>query len=348
MRRFAALLAVFLVSTACASAGTPTAESGRALFYAKDGAIYISEPAGSPGRKLTDGPHDTEPAAAPDGNRVAFVRKSDPAQPGGELWVLDVASGQTRRLIDPAALVPAFEGDLRQVSTPRWSPTGDRIAFLRSTYGGGGALLTAAADSGAVQTPRTQMFAGWGYAWAPDGRHIAWVQGRSDVRAVDVAVFTIGGSSVPVAKDTNAFAAGYAVDGSVLFSNGYVDERMFTGDIPFALRQGGIYSVRPPSGPQPLITGASWFSDVAGLPSGAVGFTENSADYKTKTIKVLDRAGGSPRTVAETDGASPGPVWADDTVAYIGIGDDQQLLVKQGDSEARRIDTGVDSFAWGG
>ena len=34
--------------------------------------------------------------------------------------------------------------------------------------------------------------------------------------------------------------------------------------------------------------------------------------------------------------------------ASIGIGDEQQLLDKQGDSEARRIDTGVDSFAWGG
>ncbi len=37
-----------------------------ALFYSKAGSLYVSDPAGTPpGRKLTDGPADTDPAPSP-------------------------------------------------------------------------------------------------------------------------------------------------------------------------------------------------------------------------------------------------------------------------------------------
>lgn len=355
MRRCAPLVLAIGLLAACTTPGTPAAESAPALFYAKSGAIYVSDPAGTPGRKLTDGPHDTEPAPSPDGTKIAYVRKDDPAQPGGELWVLEISSGDTRRLVDAAALKPAFDGDLLQFSSPRWSPTGERIAFLRSTYGGGGALLTADAGTGAVMAPPSPLFADWDFAWAPDGRHIAWVEGRSDVRAVDVGIYTVGGSSTPVATGTNAFSVSYAADGSVLFANGNVDESMFSGEPPFTLRQGGIYAVQPPGKPRPLLTGAAWYSDVAGLASGGIGFTEASADASTKTIKVLGRDGGSPEAVARTVGPAPNPAWAGDTVAYIGSGPDtdgETLLIKKADGKTqqdpRQVDVGVDSFAWGG
>lgn len=261
MPRFRILFLIVTTVAACAAPPPPAANGPDttnmpALFYSKDGAVYVSDPAGTPGRKLTDGPADTEPAPSPDGSRVAFVRKASRADGGGELWVLDLSTdgapaSPPRRLVDPAALVPTFGGDDPAASTldsPRWSPAGDRIAFLK-TAGGGGFLQTAAADTGAVQAPARPLYADRKYAWARDGKHIAWAGGRSDVSPVDVSVYSIGGGSQPVATGTNTASVGYADDGrSVLFANGDATGSLFSA-IPFTLRGGGVYSVEVPGLP---------------------------------------------------------------------------------------------------
>ncbi|NBQ41319.1 MAG: hypothetical protein EBU23_01720 [Mycobacteriaceae bacterium] len=163
MRTAAALLAITVLAAAC-SGPAGQQPSGPALVYARGGALYLSDPAGAPGRKITDGPGDSQPAPSPDGGRIAFVR-ADSTEPGpgmgGELWVLDLSrdrtpAGTPRRLVDPAALVPTFDGEgPGRAVTPRWSPTGERIAFLKSA-GGGGFLLTADARTGAVTAPRSR------------------------------------------------------------------------------------------------------------------------------------------------------------------------------------------------
>lgn len=331
-----------------------------ALFYAKDGALYVSDPAGTPGRKLTDGPADTDPAPSPDGSRLAFVRKASRADDGGQLWVLDLSADSApasapRRLVDPAALVPTFGGDDPARSTlgrPRWSPTGDRIAFLK-TAGGGGFLLTAAADTGAVQPPARPLYADRNFAWAPDGKHIAWADGRMDVSPVDVNVLTLGGASQPVAGGTNAGSAAYADGGrSILFSNADATGSLFSA-IPFTLRGGGIYSIEPPAAPRPVFSGTGSYDDVAALWRGAVGFTQWSADQRTKSIQVVPQ-GGSPHTIGDTRSDAPGPEWAGETVAYIGTGDDRPLLTvtyrdqgEQKEDDAQQIDVGVEALAWG-
>lgn len=380
MPRFRILFLIVTTVAACAAPPKPAATGPDttnmpALFYAKDGALYVSDPAGTPGRKITDGPADTEPAPSPDGSRLAFVRKASRDAGGGELWVLDLAAdgapaSAPRRLVDPAALTPTFGGDdpaKSTVDSPRWSPTGDRIAFLK-TAGGGGFLQTAAADSGAVQAPARSLFADREYAWAPDGKHIAWAGGRSDVSPVDVNVFTVGGASRPVATGTNTASVGYAEDArSVLFANGDATGSLFSA-IPFTLRGGGIYSAEAPAAPRPLFTGTGAYDDVAALWRGAIGFTQWSADQRTKTIQVVT-PGGSPHTIADTRSDAPGPEWVGDTVAYIGTSDDRPLLIstdpgtarhanadgnaKTADTAAenaegaRQIDVGVDAFAWG-
>lgn len=335
-----------LVVAGCAAPTVAQQSNGPALLYAKDGALYISQPPGSPPHKLTDGPGDTQPTASPDGRRIAYVHKADAADPGGELWVLDIASKERRRLVDPAALVPTFDGDLAQLSTPRWAPVGNSIAFLKSTLGGGGFLLTAAADIGVLTAPPEPLFADYGYAWSPDGKRLAWAGGRSDVSPVNVNVYTVGDGSTTVATDTNASSVGYSADGqSVVFANGDATESLFTG-IPFALTAGGIYSVTPPGAPVPVLAGATAFADVQPLESGSVAFTEWSADQSRKTIAVADN--GVRREVAEMPADAPPPVWIDPTtVVYVGIGPDRPLLIKKGIEEPKRVDTGVDSFAWG-
>lgn len=373
MPRFRILFLIVTTVVACAApprpaANGPDATHKPALFYAKDGALYVSDPAGAPGRKLTDGPADTEPAPSPDGRRVAFVRKASREDGGGELWVLDLSADSApaaapRRLVDPAALVPTFGGDDPAKSTldsPRWSPAGDRIAFLK-TAGGGGFLQTATADKGEVQAPAQPLYADREYAWAPDGGHIAWAGGRSDVSPVDVSVFSIGGSSQPVATGTNAASVGYAGDGrAVLFANGDATGSLFSA-IPFTLRGGGIYSVEPPAAPRPVFAGTGSYDDVAALWRGAIGFTEWSSDQRSKSIQVLT-PGGSPRAIADTRSDAPGPRWVGDTVAYIGTAEDRPLLIstdrgpaeggqkergQKEQGESQQIDVGVDAFAWG-
>ncbi len=363
------IVAAIVFVTGCAAAeksGAPAStgpdtDHKPALFYAKDGALYVSDPAGTPGRKLTDGPADTQPAPSPDGSRLAFVRKASRNDGGGELWMLDLSADSApasapRRLVDPAALVPTFGGEdpaKGTLDSPRWSPTGDRIAFLK-TGGHGGFLLTAAVATGAVQAPARPLYADRKYSWARDGKHIAWAGGRMDVSPVGVGVLTVGGASQPVATGTNASSVDYAADDrAVLFANGDATGSLFSA-IPFTLRGGGIYSVEPPAAPRPVFTGTGSYDDVAALWRGAIGFTQWSPDQRTKSIQVVN-PGGSPRTIADTRSDAPGPAWAGDTVAYIGTADERPLMIaadrnsEQEDQkdEAQQIDVGVDAFAWG-
>ncbi|KZS85598.1 hypothetical protein B4U45_08270 [Mycobacterium persicum] len=355
-----------------------------ALFYTKAGSLYVSEPAGTPGRKLTDGPADAQPAPAPDLSQVAFVRKATAADYGGELWILDLSPqlepvGGPRRLVDPAALTRGGGDVPPMVASPRWSPTGKQVAFVDNPTGGavdGGYLLVAAADTGALAPTQQKLFAESGFAWAPDGHHIAWVQARSDVRPADVNVLAVGGESTPAATDTNASSVTYTKDGqAILFANG--DASGLDAGVPsFAVRTGGIYSVAAAAEiggklptPTPLFTKpGSHYGDIAVLGSGAVAFTTQSAGRSaadpSKTIQVLDAGSSLPRTTV-TDGAvmsicqdSPrggrvcnaaqAPVWgAGDFVAYLDTSSGNWLVVTDLDNRSpTRIDTGADSFAW--
>lgn len=353
--QLSAVLSTLVLVTGCAGTTATEPETVRPapgglppLYFSKNGSLYVSDPVGDPPRKLTAGPGDTDPAPSPDGRSVAYVHQVNPEQSGGELRVLDIASGNTRRLVDPADLEPTFEGDEPTVTTPRWSPAGDRIAFLKATLGGGGFLLTAAVDTGEVTAPPEPLFADFGYAWSPDGRTIVWVGGRSDVSPVDVAVYPVGGTSTTLVSGTNAMSVSYAADGSVVFANAEVTGSAFL-TAPFALRDGGLYTVRAGEPPVPLLSGPNGYADVQALPSGAVAFTVWSADDKSRTIGVLED--GHTRELAETPGDAPPPVWCAErgemATAYVGTAPDRPLLVHRGSNDPTRIDSGVDAFAWG-
>jgi TolB protein len=356
------VIALLTACSAPSASNSPAAEPNRppALFYAKDGAIFVSHPAGDPGRKLTDGPADTQPAPSPDSSRVAFIRQTVDSDYGGELWVLDLGVdsapvGPPRRLVDPAGVGPRRGTGPARLGTPRWSPAGDRIAFLEATPTPAGALLTADADTGAVLVPDQPIWVDNDYAWAPDGSRIAWVQGRSDVRAVTVNVAAVDGTSVPVAEGTNASSVSFADGGAtVIFANpDTTDSVMFPPDRnPFSLRAGGIYSVPAAGGPgEPalLLGGPHAYGAVTALADGTLAFTETSprGDSPTSAIKVLPPGVGAAQTIASTTGSAP-PAWTrDGVVAYSANAEERSLMiVDRGDGIPRKVDVGVDSFAW--
>lgn len=360
-------LVVSVVAVSVAACSTPAAshepasEPARqpaALYYAKDGAIYVSDPAGAPGRRLSDGPADTAPAPSPDGSRVAFVRKATPEDYGGELWVVDAsgATGAAARMVDPADLGPLRGGESPKVGAPRWSPAGDRIAFLLATPTPAGSLVTAAVDTGEVLIPNQPMWADDDYAWSPDGSRIAWVQGRSDVSAVTVNVATADGESAPVAEGTAASSVAFGDDGAtVIFTNpDTTDSGMFPPDRnPFTLRDGGVYTVPVTGGttePTPVLQGKRAYGDIAALSDGALGFTTTSprGNSPTRDIDILTPGSRRPEMIARTPASGPSPVWSPDgVVAYLGDSADRPLLIMDGDERiARRVDTGVEAFAW--
>ena len=379
IRLWATLVAASALAACHSTSGQPSASQpsatsapmvnqAGALFYSKAGSLYVSQPAGSPGRKLTDGPADTQPAPSPDLAHVAFVRKAKADDYGGELWVLDLSpqlepTGPPRRLVDPATLVHGSGGLPPMVAIPRWSPTGQQVAFVDNPTGGavnGGVLLVAAADTGAL-APREKQppdavlapFAGEDFAWAPDGGHIAWLNERSDVRPVDVNVLTVGGASTPVVSGTNAFSVTYAKDGkTILFANG---EAPPGSDSPtFAVQIGGIYTVAAdvagPKSPAPLFTRqGAYYNDLTALGSGATAFTAQGATETSKAIQVLDTGSSLPRTtVTDVAAAAQGPVWGTgEFVAYLDNSPESTLVVTDLDNRnPKRVDTGVDAFAW--
>ncbi|MBN1660808.1 MAG: PD40 domain-containing protein [Anaerolineae bacterium] len=119
--------------------------------------IWLIQPGGFSPARLTTHASDTAPAWSPDGSQVAFVS----TRTGNwELFVIDIATGQERRLTDHTA------DDLG----PVWSPNGRQIAFL-SNRGGVWAIYILDLKSG-----REQKLIATGDNYPdPTAERLAWI-----------------------------------------------------------------------------------------------------------------------------------------------------------------------------
>ena len=122
-----------------------------------------------------------DPQVSPDGARVAFVRVTVNEKKEGyntSIWSVPVAGGETPRQLT--------KGD--HDTTPRWSPDGKFLLFLRSTEKDGKpeppqlAMLPMAGGDSFIFTDLPR---GAGSpVWAPDGKSVAFA---SDTNAEDLA-----------------------------------------------------------------------------------------------------------------------------------------------------------------
>lgn len=108
-----------------------------------------------------------DPQISPDGALVAYVRRShdimtDRAR--SNIWVASADGSDHRPLLSGKA----------SFSSPRWSPTGDRLAYVSAVEGGKPQLFVRWMDTGQTALITNLTQAPGSIAWAPDGRTVAF------------------------------------------------------------------------------------------------------------------------------------------------------------------------------
>jgi TolB protein len=185
-RAFSLLAAIALLLAGCGDGGAPSASPAAAtllstvnrIAYAQNGDLYTVGADGSDRRLVAEG--GQQPVWSPQGDRIAFVAPPSAVAQGRALGspYLDLhvvnADGSQRRNLTGGATGP---GGILGFS---WSPDGSRIAIaaggaIYEASVDGSRLLEIAAglgDLGATETASHSV------AWSPDGRLIAFTNGR--------------------------------------------------------------------------------------------------------------------------------------------------------------------------
>ena len=144
--------------------------------------IYVMEIGADKRIRITNDPnHDYMPAWSPDGSKIAFVTDRDglTSENNDEIYVIDADGTNETRLT--SSLQPTHNRDY----DPRWSPDGNRIAFV-SDRDGNDEIYVMDAD-GANQTRLTSDGKrDWGPRWSPDGGRIAFISGRDGTDTIYV------------------------------------------------------------------------------------------------------------------------------------------------------------------
>src|SRR5215216_1221213 len=116
-----------------------------------------------------------DPQISPDGSRVAFVRVTVNDKKDGyntAIWTVATASGETRQLTNGP-----------RDTTPRWSPDGKYLVFVRAPEVSGrvepGQLFMLAMAGGEPFQFTTLPRGAGGPQWSPDGRMIAFYSGAT-------------------------------------------------------------------------------------------------------------------------------------------------------------------------
>lgn len=169
-----------LTGAARRSTGPRWSPDGRWIVFVRDGGeLWLVDRDGARERRLTpeEAATHSDPDWSPDGARIAYAASKHGRS--SALYVMDVATGEHRRLTDGRA----------EDRAPRWSPDGSSILFWSRREGdeasadlyvvpaqGGDARLLATRDGmpGASMDGR----------WSPDGSTIAFttsVRGRSEI-----------------------------------------------------------------------------------------------------------------------------------------------------------------------
>jgi Tol biopolymer transport system component len=180
IRTLALSLLAFVPGTAAAQSGPP---SSIAFHSNRDGNnnIYVMDPDGSLQTRVnTEANNDQRADISPDGRQIAFV--SNRVENHLEIFVMNPDGSDVRRL--------TFTPPTATNTWPRWSPSGEWIAFQSNVSGA--FQIYAIRPDGSDLAQITNVGVNQFPAWSPDGTRLAV---RRDV---DIYVIDVTGSSAPV------------------------------------------------------------------------------------------------------------------------------------------------------
>jgi Tol biopolymer transport system component len=136
-------------------------ENGK-IAFSKGGpnaGIYLMNADGTGVTRLTSDPSDSEPAWAPDGTVIAFVRSGEG---DADVYVMNANGNEVTPLTTDGAN-----------SAPAWSPDGSKIAFTRETPGNTDIYVMNPDGSNVTRLTNDPLLES-APTWSPDGSRIAF------------------------------------------------------------------------------------------------------------------------------------------------------------------------------
>ena len=224
-----------------------------------------------------------EPQIAPDGRRIAVIVatpdwKTDKSVQ--QLDLVDVASGARRALTAPR----------EQLSSPRWSPDGTRLAFLALDAPSKQVqLFVLPMDGGEAQRITATAHGVDAYRWSPDGSRLAFVTADEPANAA-----AIKAHDDAFQVTDNNFLVRAALTPSQLWvvpASGGIASRLTEGSF-------SLQTDQQDTPPEPM-----WSAD-----GKRIAFTRFPGPYWGPSfhsvIAEVDAAGGAPRTLVAAEGST--------------------------------------------
>ena len=243
----------------------------------------------------------SDPNMAPDGKSIVVVvarANYEENRWENELVLVDVATGAQR----------ALTSGRHDVSQPRWSPSGDRLALMANAPTGKDTkpqLFVLAMNGGEAKRITNAPNGVQHYAWKPDGSEIAYVT------ADDSPNKKIGDREIAFEVGNDHFLTNAAPVPSHIWltsANGGKARRLTSGDwtLPINL---------PPGGPS---TPLSWTPDCKSI-AFVKRLTPHYGDWRQMTVQISDVATGAMRALTTRTALEDYPVFSPDGshIAYM-------------------------------
>lgn len=276
-----------------------------------------------------------DPQISPDGRWIAYVRRSNDIMTDrarSSIWLIDASSGEQRPLVTGAG----------NHSSPRWSPDGERLAYVSTAEGSAPQLFVRWMDSGQSARITGMPNSPQGIAWSPDGQRIAYLMTVPD----DGPKL---GSAPPKpegaewAKPLEVFdKVTYRTDGDGYVKPGFDHIFMVDslGGAPRQLTFGSYHDGNP-----------GWTRDGRAILFSAVRKPDWEMIANDSEIYRLDIDSGTVRALTDRRGPDAAPAISPDgrLIAYVGFDDHKKgfeqadLYVMNSDgSGSRRVAPGLD------